>query len=194
MGPGIGDVDASLSLARLLWRPMRAALEFAPPYQGAVDDAPDRFWWHFCVSVKDAGVLHKTHVRDAEVWALRYLNGTQVSEGITLRWQTRDGPKTKINLYRGEVYKIPFALRDVGDGRIFITSDTWHNENPKWTLTRQGFQRWGQRIHASEDLKDLEWRIQVRAPMQKPWTSPRSYLISIPEQDAPNDTFQVTTN
>lgn len=190
----IEQADATVSLVKLFWRPLRAELDFADPKQGATLDTPNLSWWHIPISIRDAGIFHKRHILRAEVWATRFLGKSRVGEGIALRWRTRDGPKYQLTLEWGEIYQVPFVWRDEKTGGIVITNDDAFQNHLKWRLGKTGFYKWDQIIHGPDEVKDLEWRIEVRRPAAKPWVSDCSYLISMPNPSDLNDLFHVSAN
>jgi len=188
----LGETEAGLALLRFVWRPLRPVLDFGTPRQSVLRDTPTTSWWDVPVSIVDAGVLHQKHLAPAEVWAVRYLGDAQVGEGITLRWRTRDGEKYMMPLHLGETLPVPLALRDQSRGEIIIANDDPFRDKYKWRLTREGFFRWDELIHDRDEIRNIEWRIEVRRPAKKPWTSRHSYIISVPEGGATNDTFTVS--
>ena len=190
----IESAEAGFSLLRLVWRPMSPVLDFGQPRQDTPRESPKKSWYSVPISIRDAGVLHKTNLPRAQVWAVRYLRNTQVGEGIKLRWNTRDGPMYEMSLELGRIYPVPLAVRDESNGLIVIMSDDVYQEKLKWRLTPDGFFRWDELIHGPQEVNNIEWKIEVHKPAKMPWVSPHSYVVSVPSIDASNDTFRVTVN
>ena len=103
-----------------------------------------------------------------------------------------------MKLKPGDDYLIPFIVRREGEGVVYLTNDSFFDQNDrKWRFTKDGLYRFNELVHSYDELRRVEWEIQLRREGQRHRppvaVSKCRYLVAVPAAGESNDRLVVTT-